>query len=165
MDFSGFGTGRVEADEEMSDTHGDNGLIVIQTCLALMRELEDSLRSSQTALLARDAAGTERCSREQVRLWQLLKALTGNPGSPAIISASRESRCESPPSAAELAELLCATAIRVQHLARVQLALLRRSHQFLNVLANWMADPETPYCPPQTAGGGPGYAAHAHRGF
>lgn len=151
----------------MSDTHGDNGLIVIQTCLALMRELEDSLRSSQTALLARDAAGTERCTREQVRLWQLLKALTGNPTSSATIPDRGEYRSEIPPCPPELACQLRAAALRVQHLARVQLALLRRSHQFLNVLANWMADPETPYLRPQTTGGGPFFGAvrHAHRGF
>jgi hypothetical protein len=147
----------------MSDTdHHDNGLIVIHACLTLMRELEESLCSSQTALLARDVAGTERCTREQNRLWLSLKALAANPISLAIDPASRESHCEGPQSASELTDLLRATAIRVQQLARVQLALLRRSQQFLNVLANWMAAPETPYRPPRSASGGLEFAAVAH---
>src|ERR1700722_7564742 len=135
----------------MSDT--DSGLIVIHSCLALMRELEDSLRSSQTALLSLDAAETQRRTREQDHLWQMLRALLANPTSSAI-SAPRESRRESPPGASELAGCLRVAAMRVQQLARGQWALLWRSQQFLNVLANGMAGPETPYRPPQTAGGG-----------
>jgi hypothetical protein len=135
----------------MPDT--DSGLIVIHACLALMRELEDSLRSSQTALLSLDAAETQRCTREQERLRQMLRALLANPTS-AAISALQESRRESPPGASELARCLRVAAVRVQQLARVQLALLRRSQQSLNVLANWMADPQTPYGLPPTAGRG-----------
>jgi hypothetical protein len=149
----------------MSDN--DNGLIVLHTCLALTRELEDSLLSSQIALLARDSAAIERCTREQERLRQMVRGLLGSPDLPAPIPAPRESRLVSPQGASELVERLRASAMRVQHLARVQLALLRRSQQFLNVLANWMASPETPYRPQPTAGGGlsVGAVPHAYQVF
>jgi hypothetical protein len=147
----------------MSDN--DNGLIVIHTCLALMRELEDSLLSSQVALLARDTVGTEGCTREQVRLWRQWRALMANPISSGTMSVPGKYPPEITPGDPELAGQLCAAVLRIQHLARVQLALLRRSQQFLNVLANWMADPETPYGPPPAAGGAVHVAPHAHQGF
>jgi hypothetical protein len=133
-------------------------------CLALVCELEDSLRSSQTALLARDAAAIERCTQEQVRLWRALKSLPLNLVSPATISAPRESRRWIPPRLSELAGQLLAAAIRVQHLAQVQAALLRRSQQSLCVLANWMAGPEMPYGPPGTCCAGSS-CGEAHQGF
>src|ERR1700722_3584418 len=102
----------------MSDT--DSGLIVIHSCLALMHELEDSLRSSQTALLSLDAAAPQRRTREQDHLLHMLRVLLENPTSSAV-SPPRESRRESPPGASELAGCLRAAAMRVQQLARVQL--------------------------------------------
>lgn len=133
-------------------------------CLALVCELEDSLRSSQTALLARDAAAIERCTQEQVRLWRALKALPLNLISQGTASAAEESRQEVTSCRPELAGQLLAAATRVQHLARVQAALLRRSQQFLCVLANWMAGPAMPYGPPGTACGGSS-CGEADRGF
>jgi hypothetical protein len=149
----------------MSDNDNDNGLIVLHTGLALMRELEDSLRFSQIALLVRDSAATERFTREQERLRQMLRVLLGSPDSSAPIPAPRESQLVSPQGASELVERLRASAMRVQHLARVQLALLRRSQQFLNVLANWMASPQTPYGSPQAAGEGLCTAPHVRWDF
>jgi hypothetical protein len=123
-------------------------------CLGLVCELEDSLRSSQTALLARDVAAIERCTQEQVRLWRALKSLPLNLVSQGTASAAEEYRQEVTSRRPALAGQLHAAAIRVQHLARIQAALLRRSQQFLCVLANWMAGPETPYGPPDTPCGG-----------
>jgi hypothetical protein len=137
-----------------------------RSCLALVCELEESLRLSQSALLALDAAGTERWTREQIRLWRALRAILPVPVSPVLVSAAGEFRREIPPCLPELAAQLHAAAIRVQQLARVQAALLRRSQQFLCVLANWMAGPQMPYGPPGDAsGGGSGAPAETHEGF
>jgi hypothetical protein len=126
--------------------------------LALLGELENSLQSSQAAWLARDVAGTERCTREQLRLCRALQALVRRWFAPAATQPASESgpglseaglseaglRARAP----ELADQLLAAALRVQRGARVQAALLRRKRRFLCVLANWMAGAEAGYGPP-----------------
>src|ERR1700722_11271022 len=122
----------------------------IQSSMALLHELEESLKASQRALLALDVAATERCTREQVRLRRGLEALLRNPDSTATISLREKVRPElnlSP----QLYELRAAGK-RVQHLARVQTALLRHSQQFLCVLANCVAGPGVGYGPPHQPG-------------
>jgi hypothetical protein len=124
-----------------------------QRCLALVCELERSLRSAQAALLAIDAERTEQCTGEQVRLCRELKILMSQPLFPYATSPWDELRRHRRQDTAELAAQLAAAATRVQHLARVQTALLRRSQRFLGVMANWMKGPDSEYVPTRAAGG------------
>jgi hypothetical protein len=124
----------------------------VQSSLALLYELEESLNASQRALLALDVAATENCTREQVRLRRGLEALLRNPDSAATISLRENVRPELYQTSPQLDELRAAGK-RVQHLARVQAALLRRSQQFLCVLANCVAGPGAGYGPPHQSGG------------
>lgn len=141
---------------------------VAQACLALLGELQASLESSQTALLALDVEGTEQGTREQMRLRLAFEAL--------IFPASHRAQAELPAQewhgeesqkrestkeefrdelrscTPELSDRLRVAAKRIRELARVQAALLRRSQQFLCVLTNWMADPGTVYGPHRAAG-------------
>jgi hypothetical protein len=143
-----------------------------RACLALLQELEQSLQSSQAALLGLDGAATEQCTREQVRVCRGLQALLLSPSLPTQLLPTpvsptvilRElSRRKFGQGEAELAGQVRAAGRRVQHLARVQAALLRRSQQSLSVLANWVAGAEAVYRPPDAAVPGPG--AEVHEGF
>jgi hypothetical protein len=140
---------------------------VAQVCLALLGELQASLESSQTALLALNVAGTEQGTREQMRLRLAFETLifaeftypqTGLPGEPwhGEESQKRELSKEEFPDelrscTPELSRRLRAAAERTRELARVQAALLRKSQQFLCVLTNWMAGPGTVYGPHRAA--------------
>jgi hypothetical protein len=129
---------------------------VFQTCLSLVLELEQSLQSSQSALLALNAVGTEQCIREQTRLHRALQAvLTNHVSTGAGLPEQKPWSASSLSSelGSEAADQLCAAAKRVQHLARVQAGLLRRSQQFLSMLANWMIGKAAFYGPPPSAGG------------
>jgi hypothetical protein len=117
-----------------STMRGDS---IAQACLAFMSEMEASLEASQAALLALDVGATERCTNEQVRLRQCMEALLS--GLPL------------PPCAPEMAASLRAAAERIQKMARVQAALLRRARQFLCVLSNIVAGTEAVYGQPQLA--------------
>jgi len=121
--------------------------------LPLLSRIEQSLRSAQVAWLAADADATERCTREQAGLCRQLKKFLTSPDSPdpaALTSVSlRETEWEPRPCAREWVEETLAAARRVQHLARVQAALLHRSQRFFSVLSNWMAGPGAIYGPPR----------------
>ena len=114
--------------------------------LAIVTELETSLRASQQALLTRDLDGIEQGMREQKRLERAFAILQPEP-----ISNSHD-RTLLPAAAScdpKLAGELRAAATRVLHLGRVQAALLRRARQSLTVLSNLLAGPEAGYGPPQ----------------
>lgn len=130
----------------------------VQSSIALLHELEESLKASQRALLALDVEATERCTREQVRLRRGLEALLRNPDSTATISPREKVRPELNQTLPQRYELRAA-GNRVRHLARVQAALLRRSQQFLCVLANCVAGPGAGYGPPNQ----PGVFGKCHR--
>lgn len=118
----------------------------------LLSQIEQSLRSAQAAWLTADADATEQCTQEQAALCRQLKKFLPSPDSlgPASLAsvALRQPDCEPRPCAREWVEEMLAAAGRVQHLARVQAALLHRSQRFLSVLSNWMAGPEAIYGPP-----------------
>lgn len=124
----------------------------IQRYMALLHELEESLKASQRALLALDVEATESCTREQVRLRRGLEALLEDPDSTATISLREKVGLDLNQTSPSLYELRAA-GNRIQHLARVQAALLRRSQQFLCVLANCVAGPGAGYGPPHQSGG------------
>lgn len=123
----------------------------VRSSLALLHELEESLKASQWALLALDVETTESCTREQIRLRRGLEALLRNPAPTVTISRREKVRLDLNQTSPSLYELRAAGK-RVQHLARVQAALLRRSQQFLCVLANCVAGPEAVYGPPNRSG-------------
>jgi hypothetical protein len=123
-----------------------------QRCLALVRELERSLHSGQAAWLAIEVQRTEQCTAEQARLCRELKTVLSHSLFPCAISPRGESRPDTRQDMRDLAAQLVAAATRVQRLARVQAALLRRSQRFLCVLANWMQRPDFAYGPPRAAG-------------
>lgn len=93
--------------------------------LALLNDLESSLRASEQAILARDVARLERATEEQANLHRRLVMLPvrGSSFSPAVREAQQ----------------------RVLDLGRVQSALLERARQRLRMLANWIAGPEAQY--------------------
>jgi hypothetical protein len=93
--------------------------------LALLADLESSLRSTEQAILARDVAGLERATDEQANLHRRLVLLPvhGSPFSAAVMEAQR----------------------RVLQLGQVESALLERAQQRLRMLANWLAGPEAEY--------------------
>ena len=95
--------------------------------LALLTDLELSLRASERAILSRDVAGLERATDEQANLGRRLVLLPvrGGAFSPTVMEAQR----------------------RVLGLGRVQGALLERAQRRLRVLANWMAGPQAEYRP------------------
>jgi hypothetical protein len=98
-------------------------------------ELEASLLSSQKALLARDLAGVEQGTLEQMCLRRALEILRPWDG-------ARTSDSEQPSSE------LRATAMRILHLGRVQGALLDRAQRSLRMISNLLAGPEANYGPP-----------------
>ncbi|HEY6769638.1 MAG TPA: hypothetical protein VI386_33270 [Candidatus Sulfotelmatobacter sp.] len=126
-----------------------------RACLALLCELAASLESSQRSLLALDVAGTEHCTREQIRLQRHLAALLPHSGlSPA--AALQKQRlltglrtADSSATTHKIRE----EAERIRHLAHVQAALLRRAQQFTRVLANLIAGNEALYQRPTPSGG------------
>ena len=93
--------------------------------LALLNDLESSLRSTEQAILGRDVERLERATEEQANLHHRLVMLPmrGSSFSPAVREAQQ----------------------RVLDLGRVQSALLERARQRLRMLANWIAGPEAQY--------------------
>jgi len=124
----------------------------VQSCLALVCQLERSLRLGQAALLAIEAQRMEQCTAEQARLCRQLKTLLSHPLLRYAILPQNELRSDARQVALDLAPQLVAAATRLQHLARVQAALLRRSQRFLCVLSNWMKGLDSAYGPPRAAG-------------
>jgi hypothetical protein len=112
--------------------------------LALLSELEASLRASQKALLARDAEGIEQGTREQVGLQGALARLWAQDAArPAGSDSWRRAgtpRCEP-----ALAAALLAAQWRVLHLGRVQAGLLARAQRTLRMISNLLAGPEAVY--------------------
>lgn len=113
--------------------------------LAVLGELESSLRFSQHALLTRDLTGLELATGEQKRLQRVLEVLwtrDATPRTSATISELQDSPdLVSPDLTAELREVQ----LRVLHLGRVQAALLAREQRWLTTLANLVAGPESGY--------------------
>lgn len=118
--------------------------------LALLGELEASLRASQKALLARDAEGIERGTREQVGLQRALAPLWAQDvGRPAGGDSWR--RAATPQCKPALAAALLAAQWRVLHLGRVQAGLLARAQRTLRMISNLLAGPEAVYgLPPES---------------
>jgi hypothetical protein len=122
---------------------------MVRARLALLRELESSLQSSQKALLARELAAIERGTDEQRRLLEALNDLvraTGCIHSQQAVGIELAQVLHSP----ELAALRAAET-RILHLGRVQLALLARARRFLNALSHFAHGPSASYIPPASA--------------
>jgi len=110
--------------------------------ISVLLELEAGLHSSQKALLARDMAGVEQGTREQIRLRRALEILA-------------------PWEAARTSSELRTTAMRILHLGRVQAALLDRARRWSRMISNLLAGPEASYGRPLCAGDiGPGHRDH-----
>ncbi len=92
--------------------------------MALAR-LEDSLLTSQRALLGRDLGNFEEQTSVQTEACRMLAACLRHP-----VSDKWDAR---------------ATSFRVLHLAHVQLALLRRAQRSARMLSHLMASPESGY--------------------
>jgi len=110
---------------------------IAQAKRSLLTELEASLESGQRALLARDVAGLEQSSGEQMRLLRALQ-IFWQPG-----PAQDDPACN-----AELRALQ----MRVLHLGRVQAALLARGQRWLRTIANLVTGPATNYAPSASNG-------------
>jgi hypothetical protein len=110
---------------------------IAQARRSLLAELEASLETSQRALLARDVAGLEQSSGEQMRLLRALQ-IFWQPGL----------ALDDPVHDAELR----AMQMRVLHLGRVQAALLARGQRWLRTIAHLVAGPATNYVPSASPG-------------
>jgi len=110
---------------------GPSGAVdVEQTCLELLLDLEASLRSSQSALLARDMPRMELLTRKQDELHHALSTI--------LKSGSRPGTCDG---------TVPAVARRVLQLGRVQCALLRRAQQSLRTSLYSAAGTQSEYGP------------------
>jgi hypothetical protein len=118
---------------------------IAQASRGLLADLEASLQASQRALLARDVAGVEERTREQIRLHRSLEILWS--GDAAQAQTSDRVQVDSLLDAA-----LRAAAIRVLHLGRVQAALLTRQQRRLRIVSNLLAGSSASYAPPQCHG-------------
>jgi hypothetical protein len=111
-----------------------------QDCLALLADLENSLCSSQAALLARDVVRIEQLASEQAELRHALSAFLHPPD--ASVSGYEITF----PGARR--EAVRAAQARVLHLGRVQSALLRRAQRSLRTISHLLAEPQSAYGPP-----------------
>ena len=121
------------------------GAAMAQTSLALLRELEASLESTQQAVLARDLAGLEQGTREQLRLRQELEILWAWDRTHPHADPTGGTR--NLPDTSDLMVELRAVGMRVLHLGRVQAALLVRAQRSLRMIAHLLAGPESSYSP------------------
>jgi len=128
-----------------------NGAEFAQATLAILRDLEASLQSSQKALLSRDIAAVEQGTSEQARLVRALEILCPARASVNANGPVPENDCASPGLCSEPALLdeLRVSKDRVLHLTRVHAALLSRERQFLTLLSNLMAGPDARYVAPR----------------
>lgn len=110
-----------------------------QACLVLLANLENSLRSSQAALLARDVIRIEQLASEQAELQHALSACLHSPD-PSV--PEREDNFFGP-----RGDAVRATQARVLHLGRVQSVLLRRAQQSLRAISHLLAGPQSDYGP------------------
>jgi len=113
---------------------------LVPSRVSVLRELEASLQASQRALLNRDVSELEQHTSEQVRLQKTLTSLW---------SCDAHSMASDPAcSDVELAVEVRAALIRVQHLSRIQAALVARAQQSLRIIENLLAGPQANYAPP-----------------
>jgi hypothetical protein len=116
---------------------------------ALLGELESSLQSSQRALLARDLAGIEQHTGEQIRLRRALEILWSKNLPQASDPMPFDSMLNDPmPYARAGASELRLAQMRVLHLGRVQAALLARAQRRARMLSHLFAGPGASYAPP-----------------
>lgn len=111
--------------------------------MALLADLENSLRSSQAVLLSRDVVRIEELASEQFGLRHALSAYLHS------LDARIYGHETAFPGAR--GDAVRAAQERVLHLGRVQAALLRRAQQSLLTISHLLAGPESGYGPP--AGG------------
>ena len=116
---------------------------LLRACVALMRELEDSLEGSRKALLALDLGGIERGTSDQVSLVRRLDSLFRHCGTTSEVESSEQSGARRYLS--ELEEELRQSQNRIGDALRLQSALLVRSRAKLRMLANMLAGPTVPY--------------------
>lgn len=112
--------------EPSNPTAGSHDPGIVSYSLALLADLESSLRANHQAILARDVSRLEQLAQQQASLLATLQT---------SISASTDSS----------AEHLRPAQSRVLHLARVQQGLLDRMQRRLNMLSNLTAGPRAGY--------------------
>jgi hypothetical protein len=124
-----------------------------RSALALIGELEASLRASRKALLALDLAGIERETREQVRSIRKLEGVLARSMAPRV-RGSCMAKDRAPLHSGNPPELepgpeeeLRRSCHRVLEATRLQAALLARARTKLRVLANMLAGQSVNYGP------------------
>jgi len=116
----------------------------VRSQFVLVTELEASLLTSQKALLTRNVARLEECTREQAYLRSELQVFaSANGGAQANGPRGQNQDQEDENEAAALR----AAHARVLHLARVQLVLLDRARQSLKIISHLVAGYEAGYAP------------------
>jgi hypothetical protein len=114
----------------------------MRTSLALLTQMETSLKTSQQALMARDLDGIEQGIRKQTDLQNALALLWSGDGHPREATPALTRG----PTREDTRELRAAAA-RVLHVGRVQVLLLRRAQRSLTTVANLLAGPQASYDP------------------
>ena len=120
-----------------------------QACLALMLELEASLRGSKNSLLALDLPRIEQGTVEQIALIERLNGVL-SPTFPAAQSCEPTGTAGSFASTRALENEFQGRCRRIMELVRLQAALLTRAQTKLRVLANTLAGPASAYGPSGT---------------
>ncbi len=117
--------------------------------VALMSELEASLRGGRKALLALDLPGIEHGTNEQAGLIREFEALLrrDTPAPARESQSGEEAKAGLIAGSAELEEELRRSVCRILEAARLQTALLARAQCKLRVLANVLAGPSVIYGP------------------
>jgi hypothetical protein len=104
----------------------------VEQIATVLEELETSLEAAQKAMLSGDLAGLEQATGQQLVLQPTLQELVRD--QPALSADSG----------------LVSSFRRLQHLARVHLALLGRAQQAQRILANRRAGLQSSYAPTGT---------------
>jgi hypothetical protein len=114
---------------------------LMQRRLELMRALMEQLRASQAALTALDSNGLKQAVRAAESIGKDLRASESEMASEDA-HASGESAGDV---RHELARKLSQTRLHLQHLCRVQSALLRKGHRSITVMLNVLASLQDAY--------------------
>ncbi|MGA1985060.1 MAG: hypothetical protein ABSG72_02235 [Candidatus Sulfotelmatobacter sp.] len=130
--------------EPVESVGRSSGTAFAEAGVALLGELESSLEASQHALLARDLAGIERHTGEQVRLRRALEILWSQNSLEGSDRVPIHPMLSVRAGAAEFG----AAELRVLQLGRVQAALLRRAQRWSRMLSHVLAGPGAGYAAP-----------------
>lgn len=123
-------------------THQNRHFEIAQASRTLLADLAASLEAGQQDLMARDVARVEQHTLEQIGLHRAL-AILWSPAPPARGCMKFDFGLDSE---------LCAGAIRVLQLGRVQAAMLKRQQRRLRMISSLAAGSGATYSPPAASG-------------